>query len=67
MVKFSKALITTAVALGISASASAMDIGYITKSATNSGWIMINSGAADAAKEAGANIVTVGQAFKGDL
>ena len=67
MVKFSKALITTAVALGISASASAMDIGYITKSATNSGWIMINSGAADAAKEAGANLVTVGPAFQGDL
>lgn len=67
MVKFSKALIASAVALGVSMSASAMDIGYITKSATNSGWIMINSGAEDAANEAGVNLVTVGPAFQGDL
>ena len=28
-------------------------IGYITKSATNAGWMMINQGAEDAAKEEG--------------
>lgn len=42
-------------------------VGYITKSATNAGWIMINNGAADAAKETGAKLITVGPAFQGDL
>ncbi len=48
--------------------ASAQDvIGYITKSATNAGWMMINQGAADAAAEEGVNLVSVGPAFQGDL
>jgi ABC-type sugar transport system substrate-binding protein len=42
-------------------------IGYITKSATNAGWMMINQGAADAAAELGVNLVAVGPAFQGDL
>ena len=42
-------------------------IGYITKSATNAGWMMINQGAEDAAKEEGVNLVAVGPAFQGDL
>jgi len=42
-------------------------IGYITKSATNAGWIMINQGAADAAKAEGVKLVEVGPAFSGDL
>lgn len=42
-------------------------IGYITKSATNAGWIMINQGAADAAKAEGVKLVEVGPAFAGDL
>jgi len=42
-------------------------IGYITKSATNAGWMMINQGAADAAKEEGVDLITVGPAFQGDL
>ncbi len=42
-------------------------IGYVTKSATNAGWIMINNGAKDAAKEAGVKLLTVGPAFQGDL
>jgi len=42
-------------------------IGYITKSATNAGWMMINQGAEDAAKEEGVKLVAVGPAFQGDL
>jgi len=42
-------------------------IGYITKSATNAGWMMINQGATDAAKEEGVELITVGPAFQGDL
>jgi ABC-type sugar transport system substrate-binding protein len=42
-------------------------IGYITKSATNAGWMMINQGAADAAAELGVTLVAVGPAFQGDL
>ena len=42
-------------------------IGYITKSATNAGWMMINQGAADAAKEEGVDLVSVGPSFQGDL
>lgn len=42
-------------------------IGYITKSATNAGWQMINQGAEDAAAEAGADLVAVGPSFQGDL
>ena len=42
-------------------------IGYITKSATNAGWMMINQGAADAAKEEGVQLVSVGPSFQGDL
>lgn len=42
-------------------------IGYITKSVTNAGWMMINQGAADAAAEEGVKLVSVGPAFQGDL
>ena len=42
-------------------------IGYITKSATNAGWMMINQGAADAAAEEGVTLVSVGPSFQGDL
>ncbi|QJD72052.1 sugar ABC transporter substrate-binding protein [Marinobacterium sp. LSUCC0821] len=51
----------------LSGAAYADSIGYITKSATNAGWMMINQGAADAAKDAGVDLVTVGPAFQGDL
>jgi len=55
-------------ALLAGSAASAQDvIGYITKSATNAGWMMINQGAADAAAEEGVNLVSVGPAFQGDL
>ncbi|MDP6295685.1 MAG: sugar ABC transporter substrate-binding protein [SAR324 cluster bacterium] len=55
---------------GIIASTTAIaaeKIGYITKSATNAGWMMINQGATDAAKEEGVELITVGPAFQGDL
>ena len=56
------------VALMSTTSAMAQDvIGYITKSATNAGWMMINQGAADAASEEGVKLVSVGPAFQGDL
>ncbi|HJS87398.1 MAG TPA: hypothetical protein VJ779_18245, partial [Acetobacteraceae bacterium] len=35
-------------------------IGYVTKSATNQGWTLINTGAADAAREAGVQLVVAG-------
>ena len=55
-------------ALMTTTSASAQDvIGYITKSATNAGWMMINQGAADAAAEEGVKLVSVGPSFQGDL
>ena len=44
-----------------------LTIGYITKSATNAGWMMINQGAEDAAAEEGVNLVAVGPSFQGDL
>lgn len=58
----------TLAAVLASTAAQAQDvIGYITKSATNAGWMMINQGAADAAAEEGVNLVSVGPAFQGDL
>jgi len=56
-----------ALALGVHAAAAQETIGYITKSATNTGWMMINDGAADAAAEAGVDLVEVGPSFQGDL
>lgn len=60
----------TTVALGLSlgaAQAQDLTIGYITKSATNAGWMMINQGARDAAAEEGVTIIEVGPAFADDL
>lgn len=52
----------------IGSTANAQDvIGYITKSATNAGWMMINQGAEDAAAEEGVTLVAVGPSFQGDL
>ena len=72
MKSFAKILVAGAVAASVSLSAlagshSKITVGYITKSATNAGWIMINNGAADAAEEVGAKLITVGPAFQGDL
>jgi len=44
-----------------------LTIGYVTKSATNQGWILINRGAADAAKDAGVQLITVGPTQANDL
>jgi ABC-type sugar transport system substrate-binding protein len=42
-------------------------IGYITKSATNQGWMLTNAGAADAAREAGVKLVVAGPSSQGAL
>ena len=61
-------LCTTFVILAFSTMTFAqISIGYVTKSATNAGWMMINQGAADAANEEGVNLITVGPSFQGDL
>jgi ribose transport system substrate-binding protein len=44
-----------------------LTIGYVTKSATNQGWILINQGATDAAKDAGVELITVGPTQANDL
>ena len=72
MKSFVKMIAAGAVAASVSLTAlagghSKITVGYITKSATNAGWIMINNGASDAAKEVGAKLITVGPAFQGDL
>lgn len=57
-----------ALVLGLGAAqAQELTIGYITKSATNAGWMMINQGARDAAADEGVAIVEVGPAFADDL
>lgn len=63
------AFLVWAVTAGLSGTAMAAGelIGYVTKSATNAGWIMINNGAKDAAKEEGVKLLTVGPSFQGDL
>ncbi len=42
-------------------------IGYVTKSATNQGWLLINAGAADAARDAGVQLVVAGPSSQGAL
>jgi len=49
------------------AQAGKLVVGYVTKSATNQGWILINQGAADAAKAEGVDLITVGPAEAGSL
>ena len=64
----SKFVVLTFFAITSNAAIQAQDvIGYITKSATNAGWMMINQGAEDAAAEEGVKLVSVGRAFQGDL
>lgn len=46
---------------------SVMTVGYVTKSATNQGWVLINQGATDAAAEEGVAIFTLGPAHQGNL
>ena len=57
----SKFVVLTFFAITSNAAIQAQDvIGYITKSATNAGWMMINQGAEDAAAEEGVKLVSVG-------
>jgi len=66
---FQRVSLAVVVALATSTSAIAADltIGYVTKSATNQAWAVINQGAADAAKEAGVELITVGPSVVNDL
>jgi hypothetical protein len=42
-------------------------IGYVTKSATNQGWVLINKGAQDAAREANVRLIVAGPSTQGAL
>jgi ribose transport system substrate-binding protein len=42
-------------------------VGYVTKSATNQGWVLINRGAADAAKDAHVRLIVGGPSSQGEL
>jgi ABC-type sugar transport system substrate-binding protein len=61
------AAITTVAASAHASASDDLTVGYVTKSATNQGWILINKGAADAAKEAGVKLITVGPSAANDL
>ena len=63
----SAAILAGAILTTTAAQANEISIGYITKSSTNAGWMMINQGAEDAAAEEGVNLIAVGPAFQGDL
>jgi ribose transport system substrate-binding protein len=57
-----------AMALPVSAFADApLAIGYVTKSATNQGWVLINKGAADAARDAHVRLIVGGPSSQGEL
>lgn len=70
-IRLRSALLGAAAVLALSsAGAVAQDdltVGYVTKSATNQGWILINAGAQDAADANGAELITLGPAAVGDL
>jgi ABC-type sugar transport system substrate-binding protein len=42
-------------------------VGYVTKSATNQGWLIINAGAAAAARDAGVRLIVAGPSTQGAL
>ncbi len=65
--RLSALLAGAAMSMATAGMADDLTIGYITKSATNVGWMMINQGASDAAEAEGVNLVTVGPAFADDL
>ncbi len=66
-----KKLVVAAALMGLALRAAAADpplaIGYVTKSATNQGWTLINSGADDAAREAGVRLIVGGPSAQGEL
>lgn len=61
------AAVVVVAACGAGGEPEQMTIGYVTKSASNQGWILINQGAADAAAEEGLALITVGPAQQGSL
>lgn len=60
-------IVATLAASNVALAAEKLTVGYVTKSATNQGWILINAGAAGAAKEAGVELITVGPSAANDL
>ena len=62
------AMIALAVRPSAAADANApLVIGYVTKSATNQGWVLINNGAAAAARAAGVRLIVAGPTGQGAL
>ncbi len=66
----STALLSASLATAVCVTARAetpLAIGYVTKSATNQGWVLINRGAADAASEAHVRLIVGGPSAQGAL
>ncbi len=66
----STALLSASLAAAVPVTAQAetpLAIGYVTKSATNQGWVLINRGAADAANEAHVRLIVGGPSSQGAL
>jgi ABC-type sugar transport system substrate-binding protein len=70
MIRLKKLLVAAAL-MGLALRAAEADpplaIGYVTKSATNQGWTLINSGAADAARDGGVKLIIGGPSAQGEL
>jgi ribose transport system substrate-binding protein len=68
LVTFFAAAVMAALAVQSACAADApLAIGYVTKSATNQGWVLINKGATDAAREAGVKLIVAGPSAAGVL
>ncbi len=62
------ALVSAAAMSALPAVADApLAIGYVTKSATNQGWVLINKGAADAARDGHVRLIVGGPSSQGEL
>ena len=69
MISLKKLLVAAFAGLALRAAAAnpPLAIGYVTKSATNQGWTLINSGAADAARDGGVQLIIGGPSAQGEL
>ncbi|NPV53929.1 MAG: sugar ABC transporter substrate-binding protein [Firmicutes bacterium] len=57
----------TLITMGGSAASKKLVVGYATKSATNQGWILINNGAKQAAKDLGVDLIMLGPPKENDI
>jgi ribose transport system substrate-binding protein len=64
---FAAALLLALSAFSLAQADSPLVIGYVTKSATNQGWTLINKGAEDAAADAGVRLIVAGPSSQGAL